>query len=209
MSTTRTARPAVFRVSGPLAAAALILFTLGAAGAAAAAPETQPVTTDARGVVHPHGGAKPGGGSAPPHPLFPHGGAKPGGGSAAPNLVFHGGAIMTSTSVKAIYWGTSWTESDDKINGLERFYAGIGGSGYMKTNTEYTGTNGAVGSGVISNGHVIDNSAAPTRAPSTSAIEAEVRKMITDPVPNGYYPVYLDLPRGHAGYCAWHSYGSA
>ncbi len=33
--------------------------------------------------------------------------------------------------------------------------------------------------------------------------------MITDPVPNGYYPVYTDQPRGHAGYCAWHSYGTA
>jgi hypothetical protein len=191
MSTTRSARPAVIRAGGPLTAAALILFTLGAAGVAAAAPETQPVTTDARGVVHPHGGAKPGGGSA------------------APNLVFHGGAIMTATVVKAIYWGSSWTESDGKIKGLDRFYAGIDGSGYMNTNTEYTGTNGRVGSAVSYQNHVIDNSAAPTRAPSTSAIEAEVRKMITDPVPNGYYPVYLDLPRGHAGYCAWHSYGSA
>src|SRR5207249_8143507 len=28
------------------------------------------------------------------------------------------------------------------------------------------------------------------------------------PVANGYYPVYVDAPRGHAGYCAWHSAGS-
>ena len=32
--------------------------------------------------------------------------------------------------------------------------------------------------------------------------------MITNPVANGYYPVYVDSPRGHAGYCAWHSYGT-
>jgi len=32
--------------------------------------------------------------------------------------------------------------------------------------------------------------------------------MISNPVANGYYPVYTDLPRGHAGYCAWHSYGT-
>ncbi len=25
---------------------------------------------------------------------------------------------------------------------------------------------------------------------------------------NGYYPVYTDLPRGNAGYCAWHSSGT-
>jgi hypothetical protein len=24
----------------------------------------------------------------------------------------------------------------------------------------------------------------------------------------GYYPVYTDVPRGHARYCAWHSYGT-
>jgi hypothetical protein len=26
-------------------------------------------------------------------------------------------------------------------------------------------------------------------------------------VSNGYYPVYVDSPRGNAGYCAYHSYG--
>ena len=45
---------------------------------------------------------------------------------------------------------------------------------------------------------------------STSAILAEVAKNIINPDPtgNGYYPVYTDLPRGNAGYCAWHSSGS-
>jgi hypothetical protein len=192
MTTARSARPAAFRVGGPLAAAALLLFTLGAAGVAAAAPETQRVTIDARGIVHPHGGARPGGG-----------------GSGNPNLVWHNGAIMTSTVVEAIYWGSSWTTSDPKIAGLDRFYNGIGGSSYMKTNIEYTGTNGTVGSAVSNQGHVIDTSAVPRKAPGTSAIEAEVAKMIANPVANGYYPVYTDLPRGHAGYCAWHSYGTA
>ena len=28
-----------------------------------------------------------------------------------------------------------------------------------------------------------------------------------DPSGNGYYPVYTDLPRGGANYCAWHSSG--
>ena len=63
MSIAGSARHAGFRVGGPLAAAALILFTLGAAGVSADQPETQRVTTDARGVVHPRGGARPGGGS--------------------------------------------------------------------------------------------------------------------------------------------------
>ena len=193
MSNARSPRHAGLRVAGPLAAAALILFTLGAAGASAGAPETQPVTVDARGIVHPHGGARPGGG-----------------GSGDPNLVYHNGAIMTDSVVQAIFWGTSWTPSDDKIKGLDRFYAGVGGSPYMKTNTEYTGTKGTVvGTEVTYLGSVVDTTAVPRRTPDTAGIEAEVAKMISDPVPNGYYPVYLDQPRGHAGYCAWHSYGTA
>lgn len=187
----RSAPHRAIRLARPLAAAAAILFTLGAAGVAAAAPDTRPVTIDARGIVHPHGGARPRGGSGDP------------------NLVWHGGAIMTSSVVKAIYWGTSWTAGDTKIAGLDRFYAGIGGSAYLRTNTEYTGTNGTVGTGVTYVGHVIDTTAVPRKAPSTTAIQAEVAKMIVNPVANGYYPVYTDQPRGHAGYCAWHSYGMA
>ena len=57
-------------------------------------------------------------------------------------------------------------------------------------------------------GHVVDTSAAPKRAPSTTTILAEVAKRIANPVANGYYPVYTDLPRGNNGYCAWHSYGT-
>lgn len=38
-------------------------------------------------------------------------------------------------------------------------------------------------------------------------IQAEVAKLISNPVPNGYYPVYIDQPRGHTQHCAWQSYG--
>jgi hypothetical protein len=145
-----------------------------------------------------------------PHGLIPaRGHAQPA--STGPDLLWHNGAIMNSAAVTAIYWGTSWANSSfvgDKINGLDTFYAGVGGSPYLGTTTEYTGTNGQVGNAVSYFGHVIDTTAAPKRAPKTSAIQAEVAKMITNPVANGYYPVYVDTKRGHAGYCAWHSYGT-
>jgi hypothetical protein len=32
--------------------------------------------------------------------------------------------------------------------------------------------------------------------------------MIPSPQSNGYYPVYVDTPRGSTRYCAWHSYGT-
>src|SRR5512144_1175098 len=77
------------------------------------------------------------------HVHLARGQARPGGGGVQ-LLQYHGGAIMTSTAVQAIYWGPSWSSSSfvgDKISGLGSFYGGGGGSNYMNTNTEYTGTN--------------------------------------------------------------------
>jgi hypothetical protein len=151
--------------------------------------------------------------AAGPHGIVPprgHAGhGKPGG---SPNLLYHGGGIMTSAAVTSIFWGANWGDSSfagDKISGLDSLYGTISGSKYIATNTEYSGSNGKVGSSVQSGGHVIDTTSSLTRAPrTTSDVLAEVANEITNPVANGYYPVYTDLPRGHAGYCAWHSWGS-
>jgi hypothetical protein len=121
--------------------------------------------------------------------------------------------MTTGAAVTAIFWGTKWANASfvgDKITGLDSFYGGIGGSNYAKTNTEYTDTTGGhVSTSVSYHGHLIDTSSAPSKAPSTTTILNEVANMITSPVPNGYYPVYIDAPRGSAGYCAWHSDGTA
>jgi hypothetical protein len=116
---------------------------------------------------------------------------------------------MHGTAVTPIFWGTSWGSSaGDKISGLGTFYAGVGGSTYAGTNTEYTDGTGHVSSAVSVGAAVLDSSAAPRRAPQTSAILNEVAKVITNPVASGYYPVYVDTPRRNAGYCAWHSSGT-
>jgi hypothetical protein len=120
--------------------------------------------------------------------------------------------MTSSSTVQAIFWGTSWAKSSfvsDKFTGLDAFYSGVGNSSYVGTNTEYTDSTGHVSGAVTYAGHLVDTSAAPSRAPSTSDILAEVARMIRNPVSNGYYPVYVDTPRGHASYCAWHSYGTA
>ena len=136
----------------------------------------------------------------------------PGKASTPGNMTWHGGAIMTDSVVKTIFWGSSWANAafaGDKIDGLNRLYAGLASAtSYVASNTEYTGTNGQVGTGVTYAGSVTDLAAGPRSAPKTGAVLAEVCKMITNPVANGYYPVYTDLKRGSAGYCAWHSYGS-
>jgi hypothetical protein len=126
----------------------------------------------------------------------------------SPDMTWHGGTIMPTSATATIFWGTSWTPGNYKVAGMDSWYAGVNGSTYANTCNEYTGTNGQVTSSISFGGHYVDTSAAPRRAPKTSAILAEVCKVIPNPVSSGYYAVYVDTPRGHAGYCAWHSYGT-
>lgn len=125
----------------------------------------------------------------------------------SPDMIWHNGAIMTSSTVSAIYWGTSWISSDPKIIGLRSFYTGFDNSNYAKTSDEYTGTNGQVGPSLVYGGDFVDTSQA-SGGSQTSAILAEVCRVIPNPSADGYYPVYTDIKRGNAGYCAWHSYGT-
>jgi hypothetical protein len=136
------------------------------------------------------------------HPASAHG--------KSPNMLWHNGPILTDSVVQVIYWGPSWGNNgfvSDKISGLTSWYTGFSGSNYAKTSDEYSGTNGQVGPSNTLGSDVIDFSAAGSGA-KTSTILAEVCRKIINPVANGYYPVYVDLPRGHAGYCAYHSWGS-
>jgi len=170
-----------------LAVLAVVAFSFCAAGAQAA---QEPGPTGASGIVHVKGYAKR---------------------ASGPNLIYHGGPVVTGgAAVTAIFWGTSWSsDPQNKMGWLGSFYRGVGNSSYAGTNTEYTNGSGQhVSSGVSYNGSLVDLSAAPSHAPSTDDIRAEVEKMITNPVPNGYYPVYIDQSRGHARYCAWHSTGT-
>jgi hypothetical protein len=184
------------RNTGLLAAGMATMLAFGATTVSAAAPASKVAYLNARGAGH----------GQSQH-------AKPGPGAKSPLLLWHNGEILQSTAVESIFWGTTWASgAGDKITGLDRFYTGVGGTAYMQTNTEYKGTNGQVDAAVSYGGHVSDNSAGPTNAPSTTTILAEVARALAanhvTPVANGYYPVYVDLPRGNAGYCAWHSYGT-
>ena len=132
--------------------------------------------------------------------------------SNSPVLINHGGNIMQNVQpVKAIFWGLNWNSAiftGDKIAGIDTFYSGIGNTTYAHTCSEYSGSFGTVvGDSITYNGHIIDVTAAANGS-RTGPILAEVCRRIVNPQPNGYYPVYVDLPRGHANFCAWHSAGS-
>src|SRR5262249_49911116 len=123
------------------------------------------------------------------------------------------GELRVSTSeVHAIFWGTSWGNASfvgDKVTGIDSFYNAASNTSYLGTNTEYTDASAThVSSSTSYQGHVADVSAAPVTAPQTRSILAEVCRMFPTPTPGAYYPVYVDTPRGHAGYCAWHSWAS-
>ena len=125
-------------------------------------------------------------------------------------MTYHGGVIMPSTVSESIFWGPSWANSSftgDKISGLDSWYSGFSASNYAKTSDEYTGSNGQVGPDLVNDHYLVDTSTAANGS-STAAIVAEVCKEIANPVSNGYYPVYVDVPRGNAGYCAYHTFGS-
>jgi hypothetical protein len=150
-----------------------------------------------------------------------HGGGGGGGGGGhhknpppppSPDMSYHGGKIMPNVTTESIFWGSKWTDtnfSGDKMTGLNTWYEGFSDSNYAATSDEYSGVGGQVGP-VATHGTDFIDSTTASGGNSTSAILAEVCKVITSPdvTGNGYYAVYTDLPRGNAGYCAWHSYGS-
>lgn len=121
--------------------------------------------------------------------------------------------MTSSASTTAIFWGGSWgTYTGDKMSGLDSLYQGVGGSNYLGTTTEYTDSTGPVVNSLSYMGHFVDGGNAPRKAPSTSdvlgVVAATLQANSKAPVANGYYPVYSDQPRGHANYCAWHSWGT-
>jgi hypothetical protein len=134
-----------------------------------------------------------------------------GGKQTNPLMVNHGGKIMPTAIIQAIFWGTSWSNAGstgDKITGMDSWYSGYTASNSSRTVDEYTGTNGQVGATTTYLGHMVDTTSAAGGSRS-SAILAEVCKLVRpDPSGNGYYPVYTDVPRGSAGYCAYHSSGT-
>ena len=134
----------------------------------------------------------------------------------SPNLLYNGGTVMPVANVTTIFWGPGWADPAfyaDKFTGLDDFYSGLGNSSYAVTSDEYSGTNGGVTPGIGYVSSYVDTSALfKSSAPQTSDIQGEVCKVLaatnTAPDPAGYYAVYVDRSRGHAGYCAWHSWGS-
>lgn len=126
----------------------------------------------------------------------------------------HGGVVMPTAATQPIFWGTSWAgDTTDKIPGIDSWYGGYSGSGYANTTTEYSGTNGRVTANTTASAHLLDTTTASGGANSSVILQevanALAANRVTPPADgSGYYPVYTDIPRGSAGYCAYHSSGT-
>lgn len=140
--------------------------------------------------------------------------------AANPNLTYRGGIVMTSATVKSIFWGTNWMYSafhKDKLDSVDLFFNGLSNSNYIKTGVEYTGSNGRATTTLKYNGRWVDTtSSAATSEGGNNQYNALVNKICSimtnqwnslDANGMSYIPVFVDQPRpAGMGYCAWHSY---
>jgi hypothetical protein len=153
---------------------------------------------------------------APEHLQLQKGEAHNSGGGTSggsPLLNYGGGGILQTNETMAIFWGTTWKDTDEKVTGLDTFFEGFSGSNYAKASTEYyqtvNGTNTNVTATSTYLGHTIDATPAPRRALTTSSAVAEACKVVGgNPDPNALYLIYTSTGAGHVSYCAWHSWGT-
>jgi|GEM_PF-351779 hypothetical protein len=115
--------------------------------------------------------------------------------------------VMSTVNTTPIFWGSSWTNStfaSDKIVGLTVWYNNLHSSPYISAVSEYTTLNHLF---IMSK---IDTSATNVNSSNPGNVLAEVCKVVgtANLNANGYYPVYTDVARGTANYCAYHSAGT-
>jgi hypothetical protein len=133
-------------------------------------------------------------------------------GGGTQNLIDHGGPVLPTTHVYAVYWGPSGFPSDIQ-SGLTDFFNGFGNSTYSNILVQYFRGSASTTSSVLS-GDALDTSSPPFKGPSVSTIASEICKQInlagsglkldSDGV---YFAITSNFPKG-ANFCAWHSLGT-
>ena len=108
----------------------------------------------------------------------------------SPLLQYRGGTVLQTTNTMAIFWGSQWSSAtfdSDKIIGMDHFFSGFSGSRYAHTSTEYADSfNGYITPNSAYIGHVLDLSAAPAKALTTTSAVVEVCKITNNnPLSNG------------------------
>jgi len=130
------------------------------------------------------------------------------------NVTFHGGNILNHVSARVVFAGIGWTTPgfiNDKIVGIDTFFAGYSGSHYAGASDEYIGANGEVGSTLTYQGHSIaasESSVDGTKVITvTNAVCAEATggKFLLDTSGNETVVVYTQMQRPKTvNYCGYH-----
>ncbi len=130
------------------------------------------------------------------------------------NLIDHGGAVVRTSTISAIFWGPTANfpsdalpaNSQDVSTGLPQELSGFSGSGYLGVANQYM--RNSIAATTFGRSY-FDGSAPPKNNPSISAIGGEVAKLVgaQNLQPNGIYVVYTSND-GANGYCAWHDQAS-
>ena len=143
------------------------------------------------------------GGKYSPHVFAPKGSSR----STNKNLIDHGGPVLPTSHVYAIYWGPVPSDISDAV---DSFFAGFGGSSYANILTQYMRGFPPAPPASSYTTPAPDPSAPPAHAPKVSTIVNEVCASLGGgtPDPEGvYFVITSNFPTG-ASYCAWHSYGT-
>jgi hypothetical protein len=138
-----------------------------------------------------------------PHIFAPKGSRK----SKAKNLIDHGGSVLPTSHVYAIYWGPVPSDISDA---LFSFFSGFGGSSYANIMTQYMRGVPPAPPASTYTSLPPDPSAPPSRSPSVSTIVNEVCASLGGgaPDPAGvYFVITSNFPRS-ANFCAWHATGT-
>ena len=115
--------------------------------------------------------------------------------------------VMSTVVTTPIFWGSSWankTLASDKVAGLTIWYNNLQSSPYISTVSEYTTLNHSLIAPLFVTSATSINSSNPANVLTQVCNVVGTTKLKS----TGYYPVYTDLPRGTANYCAYHSAGT-
>jgi hypothetical protein len=127
--------------------------------------------------------------------------AKPGGGNAQ-NLIDHGGAVIANAKVVSIFWGPTWSNSQNSDNGvaadLTNFFGQFGTSPEYNTITEYRVNQHDLGRTAW-----YDSSTPPTNV-TDSILQGEVVKYLSTHTYDGSTVYEVFLPG-----TSYSSYGSS
>ena len=101
-----------------------------------------------------------------------------GGGGGAQNLGYHGGPVIHTAKVVAIFWGAEWTGSGAATaSHITGFFQNFGTTGEYKVITQYGDGGGNVNGVSIDTTAFFDSSSPPTNA-SDSVVQGEVAHYI-------------------------------